>query len=54
MEENYSLGDMEPEKFLTLVQFNTLLKATKDNRELCILNLLGIAGLRAAELVGCC
>src|SRR5512137_1770568 len=42
---------MRQEEFLTLTQFKTLLGATKTNRERCILNLLGLAGLRAAE---CC
>jgi integrase/recombinase XerD len=41
---------MEPEKFLTPSEFNTLLKAAKDNREQCILLLLAGAGLRVGEM----
>jgi integrase/recombinase XerD len=41
---------MEPEKFLTPTEFNALLKATKDNRERCILLLLAGAGLRVGEM----
>lgn len=41
---------MEPEKFLTLIEFKALLKAAKDDRELCILLLLAGAGLRVGEM----
>ena len=41
---------MEPEKFLTLSEFNALLKAAKDDRERCILLLLAGAGLRVGEM----
>jgi integrase len=41
---------MEPEKFLTPAEFKTLLKAAKDDRELCILLLLAGAGLRVGEM----
>lgn len=41
---------MEPEKFLTLAEFNALLKAAKDDREKCILLLLAGAGLRVGEM----
>jgi integrase len=41
---------MDPGKFLTPTEFNALLKATKDDRELCILLLLAGAGLRAGEM----
>jgi integrase len=41
---------MEPEKFLTHAEFNALLKATKDDRERCILLLLAGAGLRVSEM----
>jgi integrase len=41
---------MEPEKFLTLTEFNALLKAAKDDRERCILLLLAGAGLRVGEM----
>lgn len=41
---------MEPEKFLTHVEFNTLLKAAQDDRELCILFLLAGVGLRVSEM----
>jgi integrase/recombinase XerD len=41
---------MEPEKFLTPREFNALLKATKDDRERCILLLLAYAGLRVGEM----
>jgi len=34
------LAGMESEKFLTLSEFNALLKAAKDHRERCILLLL--------------
>ena len=37
---------MEPEKFLTISEFNALLKAAKDDRERCILLLLAGAGLQ--------
>jgi integrase len=43
------LAGMEPEKFLTPAEFNTLLKAAKDDRERCILLLLAGAGLRVGE-----
>jgi integrase len=33
---------MEPEKFLTPTEFNSLLKAAKDDRERCILLLLRV------------
>jgi integrase/recombinase XerD len=41
---------MEPEKFLTPVEFNALLKAANDDRERCILLLLAGAGLRVGEM----
>jgi integrase len=41
---------MEPEKFMTLAEFNALLKAAKDDRERCILLLLAGAGLRVGEM----
>jgi integrase/recombinase XerD len=41
---------MEPEKFLTPPEFNSLLKAAKDDRERCILLLLAGAGLRVGEM----
>jgi integrase/recombinase XerD len=41
---------MEPEKFLTLKEFNALLKTTRDNRERCILLLMAGAGLRVGEM----
>jgi integrase len=41
---------MEPEKFLTPAEFKALLKATKDNRDRCILLLLAGAGLRVGEM----
>ena len=41
---------MEPEKFLTLTEFNALLKAAKDDRERCILLLLAGAGPRVGEM----
>ena len=41
---------MEPEKFLTPAEFNSLLKAAKDDRERCILLLLAGAGLRVGEM----
>ena len=41
---------MEPEKFLTPTEFNTFLKAAKDDREKCILLLLAGAGLRVGEM----
>jgi integrase len=41
---------MEPENFLTPTEFNALLKATKDERELCILLLLAGTGLRVSEM----
>jgi integrase len=41
---------MEPEKFLTPTEFNTLLKAAKDDREQCILLLMAGAGLRVGEM----
>jgi len=41
---------MEPERFLTHAEFNALLKATKDDRERCILLLLAGAGLRVSEM----
>lgn len=41
---------MEPEKFLTPTEFNTLLKSAKDDRERCILLLLAGAGLRIDEM----
>ena len=41
---------MEPEKFLTTIEFNSLLKAAKDKREQCILLLLAGAGLRVGEM----
>jgi integrase len=41
---------MEPEKFLTLTEFNALRKAAKDDRERCILLLLAGAGLRVGEM----
>jgi integrase/recombinase XerD len=44
------LANMEPEKFLTHSEFNALLKATKDDRERCILLLLAGAGLRVSEM----
>jgi integrase/recombinase XerD len=40
---------MEPEKFRTHAEFNSLLKAAKDDRERCILLLAG-AGLRVSEM----
>jgi integrase/recombinase XerD len=45
-----ALAVMEPEKFLTHDEFNTLLKAAKDDRERCILLLLAGAGLRVSEM----
>ena len=44
------LSGMEPEKFLTPTEFNTLLKAAKDDRARCILLLLAGAGLRVGEM----
>ncbi len=44
------LASMEPEKFLTPTEFNSLLKAAKDDRERCILLLLAGAGLRVGEM----
>lgn len=44
------LASMEPEKFLTLTEFNALLKAAKNDRERCILHLLAGAGLRVSEM----
>jgi integrase/recombinase XerD len=44
------LAGMEPEKFLTHAEFGALLKATKDDREKCILLLLAGAGLRVGEM----
>lgn len=41
---------MEPEKFLTLTEFNALLKAANDDRERCILLLLAGSGLRVGEM----
>jgi integrase/recombinase XerD len=41
---------MGPDKFLTLTEFNALLKAAKDDRERCILLLLAGAGLRVGEM----
>jgi integrase/recombinase XerD len=41
---------MEPEKFLTPTEFNTLLKEAKDDRERCIPLLLAGAGLRVGEM----
>lgn len=41
---------MEPEKFLTPIEFNSLLKVAKDDRERCILLLLAGAGLRVGEM----
>ncbi len=41
---------MEPEKFLTPAEFNALLRATKDDRDRCILLLLAGAGLRVGEM----
>lgn len=37
-------------EFLTLSEFNALLKAAKDDRERCILLLLAGAGLRVGEM----
>ena len=44
------LAHMDPEKFLTHAEFDTLLKAAKENRERCILLLLAGAGLRVSEM----
>jgi len=44
------LAGMEPEKFLTPPEFNTLLKAAQDDRARCILLLLAGAGLRVGEM----
>jgi integrase len=44
------LAGMEPEKFLTHAEFNSLLKAAQDDRERCILLLLAGAGLRVSEM----
>ncbi len=44
------LASMEPEKFLTPTEFNSLLRATKGDREQCILLLLAGAGLRVGEM----
>jgi integrase/recombinase XerD len=41
---------MEPEKFLTPTEFNSLLKVANDDRERCILLLLAGAGLRVGEM----
>jgi integrase len=41
---------VEPEKFLSLKEFNALLKAAKDDRERCIILLLAGAGLRVGEM----
>ena len=41
---------MEPEKFLTLTEFNALLKAAKEDRERCFILLLAGAGLRIGEM----
>ena len=48
--ERSLIFSMEPEKFLTLTEFNALLKAAKDDRERCILLLLAGAGLRVGEM----
>jgi integrase/recombinase XerD len=40
----------EPEKFLTPIEFNALLKVAKNDRERCILLLLAGAGLRVGEM----
>jgi integrase/recombinase XerD len=45
-----TLAGMEPEKFLTPMEFNALLKASNDNRERCLLLLLAGAGLRVGEM----
>lgn len=42
-------ASMKPEKFLTLAEFNALLKAAKDERERCILLLLAGAGLQEVK-----
>jgi integrase/recombinase XerD len=41
---------MEPEKFLSPTEFNSLLKVANDDRERCILLLLAGAGLRVGEM----
>ena len=41
---------MKPEEFLSMEEFKMLLQNTKDNRDRCILHLLGAVGLRAGEI----
>jgi integrase len=41
---------MKPEEFLSMEEFKMLLQNTKDNRDRCILLLLGAVGLRAGEM----
>ncbi len=43
------LASMEPEKLLTITEFNALLKAAKGDRERCILLLLTGPGLHVGE-----
>jgi integrase/recombinase XerD len=46
-----SIGyDMKPEEFLSLQEFKMLLQNVRDNRDRCILLLLGAVGLRAGEM----
>lgn len=47
---SYIQPSLEPEKFLTLAEFNALLKAAKDE-EGCILLLLAGAGLHIGEMI---
>jgi len=44
------LAGMEPENFLTPTEFKVLMKATKYDRERCILLLLAGAGVRVGEM----
>ena len=41
---------MKPEEFLSMEEFKMLLQNTKDNRDRCILLLLGAVGLREGEM----
>jgi integrase/recombinase XerD len=46
-----SIGyDMKPEEFLSLQEFKMLLQNVRDNRDRCILLMLGAVGLRAGEM----
>ena len=41
---------MKPEEFLSMQEFKMMLQNTRDNRDRCILLLLGAVGLRAGEM----